>query len=151
MNASRVTDAGGASVRGAVVLHGKRARHLQERVIAAALFACAALSVAVTAGIVVVLIEETIGFFREVSLVEFLTDTRWTPLFQEKHFGILPLLTGSFLVAGGAAVVSLPIGLLTAIFLSEYASARLRGFLKPTLEILAGIPTVVYGYFALTF
>jgi phosphate transport system permease protein len=105
----------------------------------------------VTVGIVVVLVGETIGFFREVSIVEFLTDTRWTPLFSEKHFGILPLMAGSLFVAVGSAVISLPIGLLTAIYLSEYARERTRGILKPLLEILAGIPTVVYGYFALTF
>ena len=94
---------------------------------------------------------ETLQFFREVSIVEFVTGTRWEPMFQERHFGVLPLLTGSLLVAGGAGVIALPLGLLTAIFLSEYASARLRKILKPILEILAGIPTVVYGYFALTF
>lgn len=83
--------------------------------------------------------------------MEFLTDTRWEPMFQEKHFGVLPLLSGSFMVAGGAGLLALPVGLLTAIFLSEYAGPRLRQVLKPILEILAGIPTVVYGYFALTF
>ncbi len=115
------------------------------------LFACAAASTLVTVGVVLVLIGETFAFFREVSIVEFLTGTRWEPMFQDQHFGVLPLLAGSFLVAGGAAVVALPVGLLTAIFLSEYASARLRKVLKPVLEVLAGIPTVVYGYFALTF
>ena len=102
-------------------------------------------------GVVLVLTGETLQFFREVSIVEFVTSTRWEPMFQEQHFGVLPLLTGSVLVAGGAGVIALPLGLLTAIFLSEYASARLRKILKPVLEVLAGIPTVVYGYFALTF
>jgi len=102
-------------------------------------------------GIVGVLLGESLLFFREVSVVDFLTDTRWTPLFQDPHFGILPLVSGSFLVAAGAALIAIPVGLLTAIFLSEYAGRTLRGVLKPLLEILAGIPTVVYGYFALTF
>jgi phosphate transport system permease protein len=124
---------------------------MREGAIGVVLFLCALVSTLVTVGIVVVLVEETIGFFREVSIVEFLTDTRWTPLFSEKHFGILPLMAGSLLVAVGSAVISIPIGLLTAIYLSEYARERTRGILKPLLEILAGIPTVVYGYFALTF
>jgi len=97
-----------------------------------------------------VLVTETFSFFREVSIVDFLTDTRWEPMFQEQHFGVMPLLSGSMLVAGGAGVIALPLGLLTAIFLSEYASPRLRRTLKPLLEILAGVPTVVYGYLALT-
>ena len=94
---------------------------------------------------------DPVAFFREVSPVEFLTSTKWTPLFIEKHFGILPLLTGSMLIAAGAAAVALPLGLAAAIYLSEYAAPRLRSILKPVLEILAGVPTVVYGYFALTF
>jgi phosphate transport system permease protein len=115
------------------------------------LFLCALVSTLVTVGIVVVLVKETVGFFQEVSIAEFLTETRWTPLFSEKHFGILPLMAGSLLVALGSALISLPVGLLTAIYLSEYARGRTRAILKPVLEILAGIPTVVYGYFALTF
>jgi phosphate transport system permease protein len=112
---------------------------------------CALVSTLVTVGIVFVLLKETVGFFAEVPLREFLTNTRWTPLFAEKNFGILPLMAGSLLVALGSAVISLPVGLLTAIYLSEYAAERTRAVLKPLLEILAGIPTVVYGYFALTF
>lgn len=129
----------------------RRERDLGERIIGAILFGCAALSGLITFGIVAVLLVETMAFFAEVSVVEFLTGTVWTPLFEDPSFGILPLLGGSFLVAGGAALVALPIGLLTAIFLSEYAPNRLRAVLKPALELLAGIPTVVYGYFALTF
>jgi phosphate transport system permease protein len=129
----------------------KRHRSLKEQIIGVVLFVCAAASVLVTVGIVAVLLRETLGFFAEVSLVEFLTNTQWTPLYVEKNFGIMPLAVGSFLVAAGAAVIAVPVGLLTAIFLSEYAGGRLRGILKPLLEILAGIPTVVYGYFALTF
>lgn len=128
-----------------------RTRDLKERTVGGVLFACAALSTLVTVGIVAVLLGETIAFFGEVSFREFVTETRWTPNFLEQHFGIAPLLAGSLLVAGGAAVIAIPVGLLTAIFLSEYAPRGLRAILKPVLEILAGIPTVVYGYFALTF
>ena len=134
-----------------VSLTAKGSRNLKEGVIGALLFACAAASTLVTAGVVLVLLRETITFFTEVPIVDFLTDTRWEPMFQEKHFGVLPLLAGSVMVAGGAGIIALPVGLMTAIFLSEYSGSRLRRMLKPVLEILAGIPTVVYGYFALTF
>ena len=110
-----------------------------------------AVSILTTLGIVAVLLYESFGFFRAVSPWEFLTGTRWTPLFQPQHFGILPLLAGSFVIAVGAALVALPLGLASAIYLSEYAHERVRAVIKPILEILAGIPTVVYGYFALTF
>jgi len=136
---------------GTVALNFRRSRNVKERLIGVLLFLCAATSTLVTVGVVAVLLGETIGFFSQVSIVEFLTGTRWEPMFQEKHFGVLPLLAGSFMVAAGAAVIALPVGLLTAIFLSEYAAPSLRKTLKPMLEILAGIPTVVYGYFALTF
>jgi len=112
---------------------------------------CAGISALATVGILVVLLSEAIGFFSQVSVVEFFTETRWTPLFREKHFGILPLLTGSILVGFGAALVALPGGLLTAIFLSEYAAPRVRNVLRPFLDGMAGIPTVVYGFFAVTF
>ena len=104
-----------------------------------------------TAGIIWVLAQETLNFFRQVSVVSFLTGTQWTPLFQPSSFGVLPLVGGTLMIVVGAALVAIPLGLGTGIFLSEYASNRLRGILKPVLEILAGIPTVVYGYFALTF
>ena len=132
-------------------LSGSSRRNRTERLIAAALFTCAAASTLVTVGVVAVLLRETLGFFNEVPVRAFLTDTRWEPMFLEKHFGVLPLLAGSFMVAAGAAALALPVGLLTAIFLSEYAAPGLRRALKPMLEVLAGIPTVVYGYFALTF
>jgi len=112
---------------------------------------CAGISALATIGIVLVLFSETIRFFMQVSVLEFLTQTVWTPLFREKHFGILPLLSGSLLVAVGAGLVALPWGLLTAVYLSEYAGKRLRAVLRPLLGVLGGIPTVVYGYFALTF
>lgn len=130
---------------------GLRSRHRRERLIGGVLLAFSAVTILTTLGIVAVLLYESVAFFREVSLLEFLTDRRWTPLFQEKHFGILPLLAGSVLIAFGAAVVALPIGLAAAIYLSEYARDNVRRILKPVLEVLAGVPTVVYGYFALTF
>ena len=138
----------GASYGGADQL---KRRHTRERHINMLLVAASAVSILTTVGIVGVLVFESLGFFAEVSPLAFLTGTQWTPLFEDQAFGVLPLLGGSLLVAGGAAVVALPIGLMSAIFLSEYAPERLRRVLKPVLEILAGIPTVVYGYFALLY
>lgn len=128
-----------------------RLRRVGEGVIHGILFFCAGVSILTTVAIIFVLFEETFGFFREVSIIDFATGTKWTPSFEPQHFGILPLLAGTLLVALGAAVIALPLGLLTAIFLSEYAPEWLRGIVKPVLEILAGIPTVVLGFFALTF
>ncbi|MGH7445634.1 MAG: phosphate ABC transporter permease subunit PstC [Longimicrobiales bacterium] len=129
----------------------RRKRHLRERLIRAVLVAFSAISILTTVGIVLVLVTEAASFFTHVSPLEFFFGTQWTPLFEPQSFGVLPLLMGSLLVAAGAALVALPIGLASAIYLSEYAHARVRGIVKPILEILAGIPTVVYGYFALTF
>lgn len=122
-----------------------------EKIIESVLFACSALTLVTTVGIILVLSVETIGFFRDVSIIDFLTDTEWTPLFSNKHFGILPLLTGTFLVTGISLVVAVPLGLIIAIYLSEYAPSWFREVVKPILEILAAIPTVVYGYFALVY
>ena len=122
-----------------------------ETVIEWGLFACAAVSTLTTAGIVLVLLGETLAFLREVPILEFLTGTEWTPLFATKRFGVLPLVGGTLLVSGIAMAVSLPAGLLSAIYLSEYANPRVRRIVKPLLEVLAGVPTVVYGYFALMF
>ena len=122
-----------------------------EWIIERLLFLCAALSVLTTAGIIMVLAVETYEFLQEVSIVEFLTGTEWTPLFANAHFGVLPLVAGTMLVSTIALVVALPMGVLTAVYISEYCPAGLRRVVKPTLEILAGVPTVVYGYFALTF
>jgi len=122
-----------------------------EFVIERVLFVCAAGSILITLGIIGVLLFETIGFLREVSIVDFLFGTQWTPLFSDKHFGVLPLVSGTILASLIAMVVALPAGLLTAIYLSEYASATTRRTVRPVLEILAGVPTVVYGYFALQF
>ena len=116
-----------------------------------ALFVCAALSIATTAGIILVLAVETWEFLREVPILEFLTGTEWTPLFATPRFGVLPLVVGTLLVSSIAMIVALPIGLLSAIFLSEYAAPAVRRSVKPVLEVLAGVPTVVYGYFALLF
>jgi phosphate transport system permease protein len=126
-------------------------RRTIERAIETALFLAAAASILVTVGIIFVLAAETIAFFREVSIVEFLTGTTWTPLFSSQHFGVLPLVAGTVLVSAIAMALALPAGLLSAIYLSEYAPARMRRVVKPLLEILAGIPSVVYGYFALLF
>lgn len=122
-----------------------------ERIIEGALFLCATLSVVTTIGIIVVLTGESALFFGQVSLSQFLFDTEWTPLFQDRHFGIWPLLCGTLLTTAIALAVALPSGLLLAVYLSEFAAARTRAVLKPVLEILAGIPTIVYGYFALLF
>ena len=129
----------------------RRRRALGEQMIQFVLLVCAVVSIGTTIGIILVLLQETILFFQQVSPLEFFGDTRWTPLFASQRFGVWPLVVGTVLVAVGAMAVSLPLGLLAAIYLSEYASPRVRRSLKPILEILAGIPTVVYGYFALTF
>jgi phosphate transport system permease protein len=123
----------------------------KERAIKYALGACAFISVLTTLGIAAVLVIESIPFFQSVPLSEFFGDTRWTPQFTEKHFGIWALLSGTFLVTVISALVALPVGLASAIFISEYAAEWVRKILKPGLELLAGVPTVVYGYFALTF
>jgi phosphate transport system permease protein len=116
-----------------------------------ALFLCALLSVGTTAGIILVLAVETFAFLREVPITDFLFGTEWTPLFATPSFGVLPLVSGTVLVSAIAMLVALPCGLLSAIYLSEYADHRVRRLIKPVLEILAGVPTVVYGYFALLF
>jgi phosphate transport system permease protein len=126
-------------------------RSLFERLIERVLFLSAALSILVTAGIIAVLLVETLAFLREVSILEFLFGTVWTPLFADQHFGVLPLVAGTIVVSTIAMAVALPGGLLVAIYLSEYARPGVRRALKPVLEILAGVPTVVYGYFALLF
>ncbi len=122
-----------------------------ERLIESLLFACAVLSVGTTAGIIAVLAIETAAFFRDVPILEFLTGTEWTPLFANQRFGVLPLVLGTLLVSAIAMAVAVPTGVLSAVYLSEYAPDRVRRVVKPVLEILAGVPTVVYGFFALTF
>ena len=115
------------------------------------LFACAALSVVITAAIVWVLVSESIPFFRAVPLVTFLTDTEWTPVFTNARYGILPLLTATLWASAIAMAVATPLGLALSIYLSEFARPALREALKPILEMLAAVPTVVFGYFALLF
>jgi phosphate transport system permease protein len=122
-----------------------------ERLIVGLLFLCAALSIAVTVGIVFALAEPAIEFFGEVGILDFFTGTQWSPLFSPPDFGVLPLVTATLTITFWALVVAIPFGLGAAIWLSEYAQPRTRRTLKPALEILAGIPTVVYGFFALTF
>ena len=133
------------------MLQRARRKRVGERCLQFSFFVCGALSLLTTFGIVAVLIFETVEFFAEVSLLEFLTDTQWTPLFAQKHFGILPLLSGTFLTSAIAILVAMPVGLVCAIYLSEFAPEPVRRKIKPVLEVLAGIPTVVYGYFALLF
>ena len=129
----------------------RRNQRLRERFIELLLLLAAGSSVFVTLGIVGVLLFESASFFSHVSLWSFLTDTEWMPLFAEPRFGILPLLCGTLLTTAVALVVAVPIGLTAAVYLSEFASPRLREVVKPALELLSGVPTVVYGFFALLF
>lgn len=126
-----------------------RARDLREGVMHTLLMATAALSALVTLGIVLSLATETLNFFRQVSIFDFLTDTQWTPLFADQHFGIWPLVSATALTSAIALSIAVPLGLVSAVYLSEFANYRARTVLKPALEILAGVPTVVYGFFAL--
>ncbi len=126
-------------------------RHLAERIIQGLLFLAAFFAVAVTIAIVVILVYESLGFFKHVSLVDFLTDTQWTIMFEVKRYGILPLVTGTLVTATVALLVAVPLGTITAIYLSEFAPHRVRETVKPFLEMLEGVPTVAYGYFALLF
>ena len=129
----------------------KGQRRWIEYVMHTALWLCAAASVFTTIGIVLILLVESLQFFGNVSIIEFLTGTVWTPHSNPPQFGILPLFCGTVLVAGGSAIIAIPLGLGAAIYLSEYASPRMRDVLKPILEILAGIPSVVFGYLAIVF
>ena len=129
----------------------KLTRKIKEGAIETTLFLSALSSVLITISIVVVLSYESFGFFKEVPLIEFLTGKEWTPLFAEPKFGILPLISGTLLTTFIALIVALPLGLTVAVYLSEYAPHRLKEIIKPILELLAAVPTVVYGYFALLF
>ena len=149
--AGRAEDAGGIGRP----LDARSGHRWRQRVIESAirtgLFICAILSIFTTVGIVSVLLFEAILFFQEVSIFEFLGSTRWTPLFASKQFGIWALVSATLLTSIGAMFIALPLGLLSAIYLAEYAPDQVRKVVKPVLEVLAGIPTVVYGYFALLF
>ncbi|QOJ21821.1 MAG: phosphate ABC transporter permease subunit PstC [Gammaproteobacteria bacterium] len=126
-------------------------RHLHERLIEALLFLSAILSIAIMLAIIVMLIKESFVFFQHVSIWEFITDTQWTPLFDDAHYGIMPLVSGTIVSSFIALVVALPLGTIIAIYLSEFAPFTVREMAKPFLELLGGVPTVVYGYFALLF
>jgi phosphate transport system permease protein len=145
---------GNAPVSGQFVsarLAKSRARHARERLIELVLFLCALVSVATTVGIVIILLKESLAFFAHVSLWDFLTDTQWTPLFADAHYGIMPLLAGTLVTSGVALAVAIPLGTIIALYLSEFASFSVREVAKPFLELLGGVPTIVYGYFALLF
>lgn len=129
----------------------KAKRLRKERVIETMLFLAACVSVFTTIGIIYVLLKESLEFFKHVSLWEFVTDTQWTPLFSDPHFGIMVLLSGTITSSLIALFVAVPLGTIIAIFLSEFAGHKTREILKPMLELLSGIPTIIYGYFALMF
>lgn len=126
-------------------------RHIRERFIETVLFMMAFTSVAITFSIVIMLVKESIVFFEQVPLWDFLTDTQWTPLFDDAHYGILPLISGTVVSSAVALTVAIPLGTIIAIYLSEFAPFAVREIAKPFLELLGGVPTVVYGYFALLF
>jgi phosphate transport system permease protein len=132
-------------------LKKRRTRHLKERAIESVLFLAASLSVFTTVAIVYILVKESVLFFRHVPIVDFLTDTQWTPLFDDAHFGITVLLSGTLISSLVALAVAIPLGTVIAIYLSEFASFKVREVAKPFLELLGGVPTIIYGYFALVF
>lgn len=149
-----MVEAGSRTVTGEVPgtpVLGTARRRWGEQAIRAALFCAALLSVLTTIGIVASLLGETIKFFQDVGVWSFITDGDWKPLFSDAQFGIWPLINGTLLVTGIAILVAVPVGLGSAIYLSEYASRRTRKLIKPVLEVLVGVPTVVLGFFALTF
>jgi len=130
---------------------GVAKRRRGEDAIRVLLFLAALLSILTTLGIIFSLLSETVAFFGEVGILDFLTGTEWSPLFSDPSFGVLPLITGTLLVTGLALIVAIPLGLGTAIYLAEYAKPTVRKVVKPFIELLAGVPTIVFGYFALTF
>ena len=126
-------------------------RNVKERIIEFILMLAALSAVATTIGIVAILLNESLGFFKTVSVVDFFTDTQWTPLFEDAHFGIMPLVAGTLTTSFIALSVAIPLGTIGAIYLSEFASHKTRETVKPILELLVGVPTIVFGYFALFF
>jgi phosphate transport system permease protein len=132
-------------------LSGVRTRRLSEQLIGGILFLCGAVSIVTSVGIVVVLVSQAVAFFLDVPILDFLFGTRWFTSGKNPGYGVLPLVAGTFIISGIAVLVALPLGLASAVYLSEYAPERVREFLKPAIELLAGVPTIVYGYFALTF
>ncbi len=135
----------------AVRLTGRRSRIVRERFIELLLMLAALVSVFTTLAIVFILVKESVVFFRQVSIVAFLTDTQWTPLFDDAHFGVMVLLSGTLTSSLVALAIAIPLGTVIAIYLSEFAPFRLREVAKPFLELLGGVPTIIYGYFALLF
>jgi phosphate transport system permease protein len=129
----------------------RKSRQIKERLIEFTLFLTAFSSVITTVGIVVILVTESYKFFQHVPIKDFLTDTQWTPLFDDAHFGIMVLLSGTLVSSGVALLVAIPLGTIIALYLSEFASFKVREIAKPILELLSGVPTIVYGYFALLF
>ena len=126
-------------------------RNIKERIIEIILMFAALSAVATTLSIVAILLYESLSFFKTVSVVEFFTDTQWTPLFEDAHYGILPLVSGTLTTSAVALAVAIPVGTIAAIYLSEFASHKAREIVKPILELLVGVPTIVFGYFALLF
>ncbi|MBK7415347.1 MAG: phosphate ABC transporter permease subunit PstC [Dechloromonas sp.] len=145
MSANNTTDLSQVSNR----LAYNAMRNWKEKLIEAILLGAAAISVLTTIGIVYVLVSESVHFFSNVSIVDFLTDTQWTPLFDDAHFGIMVLISGTLVSSAVALLVAVPMGTIIAIYLSEFADSRVREISKPILELLGGIPTIVFGYFAL--
>src|SRR5215207_465302 len=132
-------------------LSGAVSRRTSERIVGMLLWICGALSLLTTVGIIAVLIQQALVFFAQVPVTDFLFGTTWTALFKTPQYGVLPLVAGTLMITAIAMVVSIPLGLMSAIYLSEYAPLQVRDILKPSLELLAGIPTIVYGFFAVTF
>ncbi len=132
-------------------LKKRRTRHLKERAVESVLFLAASLSVFTTIAIVYILVKESVVFFQHVPIADFLTDSQWTPLFDNAHFGIVVLLSGTLVSSLVALAVAIPLGTVIAIYLSEFASFKVREVVKPFLELLGGVPTIIYGYFALVF
>jgi phosphate transport system permease protein len=135
----------------ALDLSGSRSRGYSEKLVGGVLWVCGAISMLTTVGIVLVLIQQALVFFSAVPVTDFLFGTKWTALFKSPSFGVLPLVGGTLVITVVAMCVAIPLGLMSAIYLGEYAAPRMRDLLKPTLELLAGIPTIVYGFFAVTF
>ncbi len=143
----------GPAKRPPLDLSGKRNRRASERVMRWLLIACSLVTVLTTVGIILILLFEAFNFFREIPVGDFLFGTTWTPLFSgsQQEFGVVPLVSGTLMTSFVSAIISIPLGLMAAIYLSEYAGENARSILKPVLEVLAGVPTIVYGFFALTF
>jgi phosphate transport system permease protein len=141
----------GGSAPVALDLSGAASRRTSERIVGAILWTCGAVSLLTTVGIIAVLIQQALVFFAHVPVADFLFGTSWTALFKAPQYGVLPLVSGTLIITVIAMAVSIPLGLMSAIYLSEYAPLRVRDILKPSLELLAGIPTIVYGFFAVTF